>query len=96
MGDSVGPSGDVSRLRSYERYGGLSDFYALASWEEIRRSDAVIWGSPQRCIDKIEEMRRRLGLTTLLCWMRVGTLDHRKVIDSMSLMQDAVMPPTRR
>ncbi len=81
---------------SYERYAALSDFGASTTWAQLRESDAAIWGTPERCIEKIEALRARFGLTTLLCWMRVGMLDHRKVIDGMALMQDYVMPHFRR
>jgi alkanesulfonate monooxygenase SsuD/methylene tetrahydromethanopterin reductase-like flavin-dependent oxidoreductase (luciferase family) len=95
LSNSVGPSPTVHPVPGYERYPALSDFGARTTWAQIRDSDAVVWGTPRRCIEKIESLRTRLGLTTLLCWMRVGTLDHRKVINSMSLMQDYVIPSFR-
>ncbi len=83
-------------IPGYERYIALSDLGAHATWAQLRDSDAMLWGTPEHCIEKIESLRARFGITTLLCWMRVGTLDHRKVIDSMSLMQDFVIPRFRR
>ncbi len=54
-----------------------------------------MWGTPERCIEQIVALRERLGVTTLLCWMRVGNLDNRKVLASMALMQDYVIPHFR-
>jgi natural product biosynthesis luciferase-like monooxygenase protein len=96
VSDSVGASPGINPAPSYERYSALSEYGARTSWAQIRDSDAVVWGTPAQSIEKIESLQRRLGLTTLLCWMRVGMLDHRKVLDSMSLMQDYVIPRFRR
>lgn len=96
VSNSIAPLPATRPVPSYERYLALSDFGASATWAELRDSDAAIWGTPERCIEKIESLRARLGLTTLLCWMRVGALDHRKVIDGMALMQDYVMPHFRQ
>jgi hypothetical protein len=35
------------------------------------------------------------GFTDLLCWTRLGGLDHRKVLRCMELMRDRVMPHLR-
>ena len=35
------------------------------------------------------------GFPDLLCWTRLGGLDHRKVLHSMELMRDKVIPQLR-
>ncbi len=93
---SAAPPTGAPALPSYERYIGLRDGLASASWNTIRRSDAVIWGTPDQCVERISELHRRFGFTTLLCWKRVGSLNHRKVLDSMALMHDHVIPALKR
>ena len=85
--DSLG----ATPVPSYEHYAAWRNAVTI-DWQAIRGRDAVIWGSPDRCIERIAELQRRLGFTTLLCWTRVGSLDDRKVRDSMALMQEHVFP----
>jgi hypothetical protein len=35
------------------------------------------------------------GFTTVLCWTRLGGLDHRKVLRCMELMEQSVIPKLR-
>jgi alkanesulfonate monooxygenase SsuD/methylene tetrahydromethanopterin reductase-like flavin-dependent oxidoreductase (luciferase family) len=95
LSKSANSSQGAVPVPSYEHYAALRKA-GTANWDTIRESDLVIWGSPRRCIERIEELRRRFGFTTLLCWTRVGALDDRKVRDSMGLMQEQVMPHFRR
>ncbi len=41
------------------------------------------------------ELQQIYGFTELLCWTRLGGLDHRKVLRSMELMRDKVIPHLR-
>lgn len=96
LSKSAAPSGGEAPVLSYERYIALRGAGAASTWGLIRDSAAVIWGTPDRCIERITQLHQRLGFTTLLCWTRVGSLDHRKVLDCMGLLQDQVIPQVKR
>jgi alkanesulfonate monooxygenase SsuD/methylene tetrahydromethanopterin reductase-like flavin-dependent oxidoreductase (luciferase family) len=52
-----------------------------------------IFGDPAYCIDRIAELKERFGFTRLVCWVETGGLSgHRKVLDSMRLFAERVMP----
>lgn len=95
LSKSADSSLGASPVPSYEYYTALRNA-SDANWEAIRGSDAAIWGTPERCIERIAELERRFGFTTLLCWTRVGSIDDRKVRDSMGLMQEQVIPYFKR
>ena len=87
----------LRRSRCYlrEPHAGVRDLAASVTWEQLQQSGAVICGTPEQCVDRIRELHDSLGFTQLLCWTRLGGLDQRKVIRSMELMQDRVMPRLR-
>jgi alkanesulfonate monooxygenase SsuD/methylene tetrahydromethanopterin reductase-like flavin-dependent oxidoreductase (luciferase family) len=52
-----------------------------------------VFGEPQYCIDRIAELKERFGFTRMVCWFETGGLSgHEKVIDSMRLFAERVMP----
>ena len=56
----------------------------------------VICGEPDYVAEKLHEFQQVYGFTEVLCWTRLGGLDHRKVLRSMELMQDKVIPKLRQ
>lgn len=74
-------------------------FHALAetlrtiSWEKLI-AETVVFGSPERVIDKVREMQA-LGVGELLCWMNFGTLPQDRVQRSLRLFAEKVMPHFR-
>jgi alkanesulfonate monooxygenase SsuD/methylene tetrahydromethanopterin reductase-like flavin-dependent oxidoreductase (luciferase family) len=95
LAGSAAPADGLPPISSYENYAVLRDRASRVSWSDLRSGDAIVWGTPEHCIERISALRERLGFTTLLCWMRVGSLDQRKVLASMALMQDYVIPHFR-
>jgi alkanesulfonate monooxygenase SsuD/methylene tetrahydromethanopterin reductase-like flavin-dependent oxidoreductase (luciferase family) len=95
LSKSADSSLGASPVPSYEFYTALRNA-PNANWEAIRGSGAAIWGTPERCIERIAELERRYGSTTLLCWTRVGSIDDRKIRDSMGRMQQQVIPYFKR
>jgi alkanesulfonate monooxygenase SsuD/methylene tetrahydromethanopterin reductase-like flavin-dependent oxidoreductase (luciferase family) len=91
----IAPPPGEAAIRTYEPYVGVRDLAASVTWEQLQQSGAVICGTPDQCVARIRELHDTLGFTQLLCWTRLGGLDHRKVIRSMQLMQDHVMPELR-
>jgi alkanesulfonate monooxygenase SsuD/methylene tetrahydromethanopterin reductase-like flavin-dependent oxidoreductase (luciferase family) len=52
-----------------------------------------IFGDPQYCIERITELRERIGFTRLVCWFEVGGLSgHKNVLAAMRLFAERVIP----
>jgi alkanesulfonate monooxygenase SsuD/methylene tetrahydromethanopterin reductase-like flavin-dependent oxidoreductase (luciferase family) len=82
-------------VKTYEPYVGVRDMAAAVTWEQLQQAGAVVCGTPDQCVERIRQLHETFGFTTLLCWTRLGGLDHRKVIRSMELMQKHVIPALR-
>lgn len=57
--------------------------------------DAMIYGGPETCVDKLRQLRDETGVNHLICWMNFGGMDNKKVLRSMRLFADEVMPVLR-
>jgi luciferase family oxidoreductase group 1 len=91
----VAPQKGKDAVESYEMYTAFRDIASEISWETLLERDAVICGNPDYVVEKLAELQQVFGFTDLLCWTRLGGLDHRKVLRSMELMQDKVIPKLR-
>lgn len=91
----IAPPAGEPPVKTYEPYVGVRDMAAQVTWEQLQMAGAVVCGSPNDCVERIRQLQEMLGFTTLLCWTRLGGLDHHKVIRSMELMQRYVMPALR-
>ncbi len=88
----VSPPAGQEPVKTYELYTKTRDLAANITWEQLLEAGAVICGDRDHCIKRIAEIRKQFGMTQLLCWTRLGGLDHRKVLRSMELMQKHVIP----
>jgi luciferase family oxidoreductase group 1 len=91
----VAPKRGEAAVKTYEMYTAFRDLASAASWDELLERDAVICGDPDFVGEKLSQYQQIYGFTDLLCWTRLGGLDHRKVLRSMELMCDKVMPNLR-
>ena len=64
------------------------------TWEGLLK-ETVLFGSPERIIDKVREMEEA-GVGELLCWMNFGGLPQDRVERSMRLFAEKVMPHFKR
>jgi alkanesulfonate monooxygenase SsuD/methylene tetrahydromethanopterin reductase-like flavin-dependent oxidoreductase (luciferase family) len=71
----------------------LADALKTVSWEKLLE-ETVVFGSPERVIDKVREMQE-IGVGELLCWMNFGTLPQDRVLRSMRLFAEKVLPKFR-
>ncbi len=53
---------------------------------------ACYFGSPETVARKISEWREKTGLNTVLCWMNAGGMPKDKVLNSMRLFGERVIP----
>ncbi len=82
-----------------------SEFGAADNWyrntigrfvaPESDPEDSVICGSPEFVAERLHQLQQTYGFTEVLCWTRVGAVEHGKVLRSMELMQHKVMPQLR-
>ena len=81
--------------RTYEAYAAMASAYEAAGGlpiEQLQEMGIIIQGTPRDAIERIREVRDDCGINRISCWMRIGGLEHRKVIQSMELFAREVMP----
>jgi alkanesulfonate monooxygenase SsuD/methylene tetrahydromethanopterin reductase-like flavin-dependent oxidoreductase (luciferase family) len=61
-----------------------------ATYDHLVEHRAIV-GTPERCVAAIQELRQQ-GIGYFGCNFAFGGLDHRKVMRSMELFADQVMP----
>lgn len=88
----VAPPQGQGPVKTYELYTKTRDLAAQVTWEQLLEAGAVVCGDRDHCVEQITDLRRKFGATQLLCWTRLGGLDHHKVLNSMELMQKYVIP----
>ena len=91
----VAPKQGEDAVESYEMYTAFRDLASSVSWDLLLERDAVVCGPPDYVAEQLQQFQQSYGFTDLLCWTRLGGLDHRKVLRSMELMQDKVIPLLR-
>ncbi len=91
----VAPPKGQAPVKTYEMYAKTRDLAATADWDEFLRRKAVICGNPDFVVEELAKAQEVYGFTDLLCWTRLGGLDHRKVLRSMDLMSKKVFPHLR-
>ena len=55
----------------------------------------MIFGSPDTCATKIEQLHRAAGVNYILCWMNFGGMPQERVSRSMRLFAHQVLPRFR-
>lgn len=84
--------------RGYERYADLVAASREAgglTLEGLRESGVVYVGEPDGLVGEIDHLYQETGLQQLICWMRFGALAHEKVLRSLELFAEHVMPRFR-
>jgi len=95
IGKYVAPEKGKAPIKSYELYTQFRDGIEAITWDQLVEGDAVICGDPDFVVEKLHKYQQIYGFTEVLCWTRLGGLDHRKVLRSMELMQNKVIPHLR-
>lgn len=55
--------------------------------------DFAIFGEPAFCIDRIQSLKETFGISQFICWFNTGgKIPHQKVMESMTLFAEQVMP----
>ena len=53
------------------------------------------FGSPERVTEEMNQYMHKLGVNNFILWNRIGGLEHKKIIRSMELFAEHVMPAVR-
>lgn len=83
---------------TYERYAELvaaADEAGGMTVEGLRDGGVVYVGDPDGLTRQLESLHDETGLQHLICWMRFGGLAHEKVMRSLELFAEHVMPRFR-
>jgi luciferase family oxidoreductase group 1 len=88
----VAPPVGQGPIHGYELYTKTRDLAAHITWDQLLEAGAVICGDRDYCVEQIQKVSERFGVSLFLCWTRLGGLDHRKVLRSMELMHKYVIP----
>jgi len=90
------------RYAQFAREGRLPDSYdawrqrapelCAMTYEELIAENMVFVGSPERVAAQIVEHQRELDVAVLVCVFQLGPLSHDRVVRSMRLFADAVLP----
>src|SRR5262245_63481085 len=57
--------------------------------------EEMIFGSPDTCAHRLDDLQRRAGVNYVLCWMNFGGMPQEQVMRSMRLFAHQVMPRFR-
>ncbi len=68
----------------------LGDFKACPPLEELKK--LYIIGTPEACIQQLQQLRDEMECTHVILWFNFGWLTHQEVMDQMTLFRDEVMP----
>lgn len=64
----------------------------LLSFEALLAADAVVCGGPEYCIEKLTEIRDRLGITEFMLFINLGGIAQEKIEDCVKLAAAEVIP----
>ena len=77
----------------YQEYkGGLSKLFGNASYEELDQADCMIFGTPERCVQRLKRAEQDYGLTYCTFEVNFGGLPHKEAMKSMEKFAKHVMP----
>ncbi len=76
---------------SYQRYGESRSRLGTLTYDDIRGQRAI-FGEPSYCIERIHQIRETLDVQQLMAWMNIGGMAHDKVLRSMRLFAEHVLP----
>jgi alkanesulfonate monooxygenase SsuD/methylene tetrahydromethanopterin reductase-like flavin-dependent oxidoreductase (luciferase family) len=76
---------------SYQRYGESRRRLDTLTYDTIRQERAI-FGEPSYCLERLQQIRDTLGAQQIMAWMNIGGMPHDKVLRSMRLFAERVLP----
>jgi alkanesulfonate monooxygenase SsuD/methylene tetrahydromethanopterin reductase-like flavin-dependent oxidoreductase (luciferase family) len=65
---------------------------SLFSWEASTQDETLVFGSPTRVREQLEQLLEVSGCNYVICAFAWGTLSHEQTLRSLRLFTDEVMP----
>ena len=62
------------------------------SFDNLIKYGAAIAGDPEECVDKLQEMKERFGITEFVLWSNIGGIPAALAMQSMELAAEKVIP----
>jgi natural product biosynthesis luciferase-like monooxygenase protein len=88
----LSPPTNEAPVKSYEMYSKSRHVAETLSFDSLADSPLMVCGDVDHCVEKLAKVTKDFGFNELLCWTRIGGMDNPKVLRSMELMSDRVMP----
>ena len=85
-------SKDGTASKEYAFYQKAQANVEKAEYEDMFKVGHLLFGDPESLVEKISTLRDEVGLNYLICWMNVGGLDQKLVLQSMERFAREVMP----
>lgn len=80
----------------YKEYkGGLSKLFGNSTYEDLDKGDCVIFGTPERCIQRLKRAADDFGLTYPIFEVNFGGFPHKETLRSLEKFAKYVMPAFR-
>jgi alkanesulfonate monooxygenase SsuD/methylene tetrahydromethanopterin reductase-like flavin-dependent oxidoreductase (luciferase family) len=75
----------------FKIYEGIGSFIGSMSYERLLRDHAVV-GEPASVRERLAALGEEFGLDEIVAWVNMGGLDHEKIVSSMKLLGEKVIP----
>jgi alkanesulfonate monooxygenase SsuD/methylene tetrahydromethanopterin reductase-like flavin-dependent oxidoreductase (luciferase family) len=66
------------------------------TFEALLGGTSMVCGDADFCAERLSSLAKDYGFDELLTWTRLGGMDTKKVLRSMELLSDDVMPKVRK
>jgi alkanesulfonate monooxygenase SsuD/methylene tetrahydromethanopterin reductase-like flavin-dependent oxidoreductase (luciferase family) len=77
----------------YKDYqGGLSKLFGSATYDDLDRGDCIIFGTPERCVQRLRRAAEDFGLTYPIFEVNFGGFPHKETMKSLEMFAHQVMP----
>ncbi len=83
-------------VKGYEMYSQTQALAKNLTFEALLGGTSMVCGDVDHCAEQLASLAKSYGFDELLIWTRLGGLETKKVLRSMELLSDAVMPLVRK
>lgn len=83
-------------IKGYEMYSATQKLASNLTFDVLKDGTSMVCGDTDHCTKRLIELAKDYGFNELLIWTRLGGLDTPKVLRSMELLSDVVMPGVRK
>ncbi len=92
--DTIDPNDSVPVIRLLNRQELGLPVDPVEAYEVLEGMDSIVIGDPDACVAKLRTMEE-IGCDRLLCFMQMGALPHSRVMSSIRMVGESVIPKLR-